>query len=68
MTLSVFKDFNITDSQRISFRVDASNVLNIASYGNPDGTAQDSASGTFGRISTTRSGPRMLQLSAKYSF
>ncbi|SDF92139.1 TonB-dependent Receptor Plug Domain [Terriglobus roseus] len=65
---SVFKDFNITDSQRISFRVDASNVLNIASYGNPDGTAQDSASGTFGRISTTRSGPRMLQLSAKYSF
>jgi len=62
---SVFKDFNITEGQRISFRVDASNVLNIASYGNPDGTAQDA---TFGRISDTRSGPRTLQLSAKYSF
>ena len=62
---SVFKDFNITETQRISFRVDGSNVFNIASYGNPDRTAQSS---TFGKITSTRSGPRQLQLSAKYIF
>lgn len=62
---SAFKDFHITEGQSVSFRCDASNVFNISSYGNPDNTAQDS---TFGRISDTRSGPRQLQLSAKYIF
>jgi outer membrane receptor protein involved in Fe transport len=62
---SVFKDFNITESQHLSLRVDGTNVFNIASYGNPDRTAQDA---NFGRITTTRSGPRQLQLSAKYVF
>jgi len=62
---SAFKDFSITETQRISFRVDASNVFNIASYGNPDRSAQSS---TFGQITSTRSGPRLVQLSAKYQF
>jgi hypothetical protein len=63
--MSAFKDFSITEAQRISFRVDASNAFNISSYGNPIGTVQSSA---FGRITTTRSGPRQVQLSAKYIF
>jgi hypothetical protein len=62
---SAFKDFAITENHRISFHVDASNVFNIASYGNPDRTAQNS---TFGLITSTRSGPRLIQLSAKYTF
>lgn len=62
---SAFKDFSITETQKISFHVDASNVFNIASYGNPDRTAQNA---TFGQITTTRSGPRLLQLSAQYTF
>ena len=62
---SLFKDFNITERQHISLRVDGTNVFNIASYGNPNSTAQDA---TFGNITNTRSGPRQLQLSAKYVF
>jgi hypothetical protein len=62
---SLFKNFNITENQYVSFRVDGSNVFNIASYNNPDRTAQSS---TFGKITSTRSGPRQLQLSAKYVF
>ena len=62
---SVFKNFAITEHQYLSLRADGSNVLNIASYGNPDRVANSS---TFGRITTTRSGPRQLQLSVKYVF
>lgn len=63
--LSLFKNFAITEHQYLSFRADGSNVLNIASYGNPDRVA---TSATFGKITTARSGPRQLQLSAKYVF
>ncbi len=63
--MSAFKDFSITEGQRVSFRVDASNVFNISSYSNPIATPQ---SASFGRITATRSGPRQVQLSAKYIF
>jgi hypothetical protein len=62
---AAFKDFSITDAQRITFRVDAFNVFNIASYGNPVATIPTTQ---FGAISSVRSGPRTLQLSAKYTF
>lgn len=62
---SLFKDFTIYHEHKISLRVDASNVFNITSLGNPDRTAQSS---TFGKITSVRSIPRQLQLSAKYQF
>ncbi|HZY63423.1 MAG TPA: TonB-dependent receptor [Edaphobacter sp.] len=62
---AAFKDFSITDNQRLTFRVDAFNVFNIASYGNPTATVPTTQ---FGAISSVRSGPRTLQLSAKYTF
>lgn len=62
---SVFKDFHITEGRFLSLRADGSNIFNIASYGNPDRVATNS---TFGKITTTRSGPRQLQLSAKFVF
>ncbi len=62
---SVFKDFHITEAQAVGFRADAFNVFNFASYGNPDNTVGDT---TFGQITSTRSGPRIIQLSAHYSF
>lgn len=62
---AAFKDFAITEGQRITFRVDAFNVFNIASYGNPSAGATDSQ---FGAITSVRSGPRNLELSAKYTF
>lgn len=63
---SVSKSFNLYhERQALEFRVDASNVLNMTSLGNPTNTAE---SATFGRISSTRSGPRMLQMDVKYQF
>lgn len=62
---SAFKDFHITEAQAVGFRVDAFNVFNFASYGNPDNTVGDS---NFGQITSTRSGPRIIQLSAHYTF
>jgi hypothetical protein len=45
--------------------VDAFNVFNKVSYGNPENTVQDS---TFGQITSVRSTERQLQLSANLSF
>ena len=62
---AVSKAFSIYHEQKLEFQVDASNVLNVTSLGNPDNTAE---SGTFGKISDVRSGPRELQLDLKYEF
>ena len=62
---SAFKDFHIREGMAFTLRADASNVFNIASYGNPDNSI---TSATFGKITTTRSGPRQIQLAAKFSF
>ncbi|MFN2975395.1 outer membrane beta-barrel protein [Terriglobus aquaticus] len=62
---SAFKDFHIREGMSFTLRCDASNVFNIASYGNPTRAINSS---TFGRITTTRSGPRTLQLAAKFNF
>ena len=62
---SGFKDFHITERQSVGFRADAFNVFNIASYGNPDSGVTDS---NFGQITNTRSLPRIIQLSAHYTF
>jgi hypothetical protein len=62
---SLFKDFHITERHTINFRVDAFNVLNFASYGNPDNHVTDT---NFGQITSTRSGPRTIEFAARYSF
>jgi hypothetical protein len=62
---SIFKDFHIIESQILGFRLDAFNLFNIASYGNPDNGITDT---NFGQISSVRSPPRQLQLSLHYSF
>jgi len=62
---SAFKDFHITESQSLGFRADFFNLFNIASYGNPDNNVTDS---NFGQISSVRSPPRQIQLSAHYTF
>ena len=62
---SASKDFSTWREQKFDFRVDASNVFNMTSLGNPNNTAQ---SANFGQITSVRSGPRKLQVSAKYVF
>jgi hypothetical protein len=62
---SITKDFTIWHEHQINFRADADNVTNHASWSNP---ASNASLTTFGQITSVRSGPRQLQLSAKYHF
>jgi Carboxypeptidase regulatory-like domain/TonB-dependent Receptor Plug Domain len=64
---SLFKDFHITEGQKIGFRLDAFNVLNVADYGAPDSGITDGA-GQFGLINTVRNQERRLQLALNYKF
>jgi hypothetical protein len=64
---SLFKDFRITEGQRLGFRLDAFNVLNVADYGAPDSNITDGA-GQFGLINSVRNQERRLQLALNYKF
>jgi hypothetical protein len=72
--LSLFKDFRIVEGQRIGFRMDAFNVFNMTSLGNPGNSqsptlnSNGTISGGFGQITSVRSPQRQLQFSAKYQF
>ena len=59
------KQFAITERQNVEFRGDLFNAFNIASYGNPANTLGQAG---FGQITTTRSNPRIIQLSLHYAF
>lgn len=65
MDASVFKDFHTFREQSLNVCVDAANVLNMISISNPNNTLGAS---NFGQITSMRSVPRQLQLSAKYIF
>jgi hypothetical protein len=62
---SVTKDFTVWHEHQINFRADADNLFNSAYWSNPGNNASAT---TFGAITSVRSGPRQLQLSAKYHF
>jgi len=62
---SLFKDFAIVREQKIGFRVDAFNALNLTSLGNPGIVAGTTS---FGQITSVRSMAREVQFSAKYQF
>jgi outer membrane receptor protein involved in Fe transport len=63
---SFFKEFHIWHENHVlGFRADFFNLFNIASYGNPDNSIQDS---NFGAITTVRSPARQIQLSLHYGF
>jgi hypothetical protein len=64
---SLFKDFSITERQKVGFRLDAFNVLNVADYGAPDSGITDGAT-QFGLINSVRNQERRLQLALNYKF
>jgi len=64
--MSLFKDFRLWKEQHVlGFRADFFNIFNIASYGNPDNSINDSS---WGLISNVRSPARQIQLSLHYMF
>ena len=62
---SLFKAFNLHESQQLVFRAEIFNVLNHPQFANP-GVTTDSAG--FGQITQTVNNPRLIQLALKYIF
>jgi hypothetical protein len=70
--LSVFKSFRVTESNTLELRGDAFNAFNIASYAPPVSSSvtayNSTASSSWGRIESTNSSQRVLQVSMHYTF
>ncbi len=69
--LSVGKNFNTGRGTAVDFRVEFFNVLNRANFGTPATTLFDGAGnrvGDAGRIRTTASSARQIQLSLRFTF
>ncbi|MGH9801749.1 MAG: TonB-dependent receptor, partial [Blastocatellia bacterium] len=62
--LTVFKDFQITESHKIQFRAEAYNWLNHPNWGNAE---TNPTSSNFGRV-TGKGGNRELQFALRYQF
>lgn len=63
--LAISRNLNMAAGKRIELRAEMFNVFNTVNWGNPNVTV---GSATAGRITTTASGPRIMQLALKYSF
>jgi hypothetical protein len=55
-----------SDASILEFRADIFNTFNHPQFSNPASNA--GAAGTFGVITTTSTGPRIIQLALRYSF
>jgi hypothetical protein len=62
--LSLFKNFAVSESQRVQFRAECFNSLNHPNFGLPE---NDLESPAFGQILQAGQ-PRLLQLALKYIF
>jgi hypothetical protein len=60
------REFKVREGQSIEFRAEAFNVTNSLRRGNP-GT-RSSNTNTFGIITSSAGGPRILQFALKYAF
>ncbi|MBI2820612.1 MAG: carboxypeptidase regulatory-like domain-containing protein, partial [Acidobacteria bacterium] len=69
---SVVKNILIDEERTVQFRSEFFNVFNRANFGSPDGNIFQNTSGvpsaTFGRISSTTTTSRQIQLALKFYF
>jgi len=63
--LGIFKDFSITERQRVSFRAE---MFNLPNHPNLGGVQTNPRSGAFGRVTAKNNDRRNIQLSLRYSF
>ena len=62
---SLFKNFQIREQSRVQFRFEVFNLPNTPSFAAPNATL-DTA--TVGRITSTATAPRQMQVALKYTF
>jgi hypothetical protein len=62
---SLIKNTNITERVKFQIRADFQNVFNRVGRGDPDTDVND---GTFGEIFGSMSGPRLIQMSGRFTF
>ncbi len=64
--LSLFKDFPITESSKVQFRIESFNLTNTPQFNRPNSTH---GSGAFGQIASTRGGlNRQFQFALRFMF
>jgi hypothetical protein len=63
---SIIKVLRVTESNRIEFRAEFFNLFNTVNFSLPNNNM--SVPGTVARITSTSSGPRVLQFALKYGF
>jgi hypothetical protein len=65
LDFSAHKEFRIVENHALQFRFEAFNLPNHPNWGNPD---LSFTSQTFGRINSTRTNMREIQIALKYTF
>jgi hypothetical protein len=64
MNFGLHKDFRITETQKLEFRMEAFNFLNKTNFNNPNGNR---SAGAYGTITSTQP-PREIQFALRYAF
>jgi hypothetical protein len=62
--MALLKNFKITESKTLEFRLEAFNIFNQAQFSNPDGNINSSV---FGLV-TSAAAPRILQMALRFEF
>lgn len=62
---SIFKQFQISEKSRLQFRFEAFNLPNTPSFAAPASTVDTTVAG---RVTSTSTAPRMMQVALKYTF
>ena len=62
---SMFKQFNVSEDSRLQFRFEVFNLPNTPSFSAPNSTID---SNTAGRVNSTSTSPRQMQVALKYNF
>jgi TonB dependent receptor len=65
--LALLKNLKLTESKSLQFRLEAFNVFNHAQFTGPSAVDGNIGSSTFGQV-VSASGPRLVQLGAKFNF
>ena len=65
VSVSLSKEFRVTETSRVQFRTEAFNLPNCAYFSGPS-TSIDTS--TVGRITSTSNTPRQVQFALKYNF